>query len=95
MFDLPTLDKTDRTAASRFRNYLLDQGFAMAQYSVYYRMVSGKDRGQTIEKRIVENLPEYGSVNILMITDKQYENMKVFIGKRREDNEKPSQLLLF
>jgi len=95
MFDLPVVEKSDRKAATRFRNYLLDEGFAMGQYSVYYRLVSGKDRGRTIEKRIVGNLPEYGSVNILMITDKQYENMKVFIGKRRKDHEKPLQLQLF
>jgi len=95
MFDLPVVEKSDRKAATRFRNYLLDEGFAMGQYSVYYRMVSGKDRGRTIEKRIAANLPEYGSVIILMVTDKQYENMKIFKGKQREDPEKPAQLQLF
>ncbi len=95
MFDLPVVEKTDRRAATQFRNFLLDQGFAMAQYSVYYRMVSGKDSGQTMERRIRENLPEYGSVQILAITDKQYENIKVFNGKRYEKTEKRQQLLLF
>jgi len=95
MFDLPVVEKTDRRAATQFRNFLLDQGFAMAQYSVYYRMVSGKDSGQTMEKRIRENLPEYGSVQIVAITDKQYENIKVFNGKRYEKTEKRQQLLLF
>jgi len=95
MFDLPVVEKTDRKAATRFRNFLLDQGFAMAQFSVYYRMVSGKDRGQTMTKKIERNLPEYGSVQILSITDKQYENITIFKGKAREDHEKRQQLLLF
>ncbi|MCF8475116.1 MAG: CRISPR-associated endonuclease Cas2 [Emcibacter sp.] len=95
MFDLPVVEKTDRRAATQFRNFLLDQGFAMAQYSVYYRMTSGKDSGQTIEKRIQENLPEYGSVQIVTITDKQYENIKLFKGKQRENTEKNEQFLLF
>lgn len=95
MFDLPVVEKPDRKAASRFRNFLLDQGFAMAQYSVYYRMVSGKDKGRSMHRRIRENLPKYGSVQILSITDKQYENIKVFKGKQREKPEKKQQLLLF
>lgn len=95
MFDLPVVEKADRKAATRFRNFLLDEGFAMAQYSVYYRMVSGKDRGETMEKRIHENLPEYGSVQVVAITDKQYENIKLFKGKQRENTEKRQQLLLF
>ncbi len=95
MFDLPVVEKSDRKAATDFRNFLLDQGFAMAQYSVYYRLVSGKDKGQVMEKKIYNNLPEYGSVQILSITDKQYENIKVFQGKQRRDQEKTEQLLLF
>jgi len=95
MFDLPVVEKSDRRAASQFRNFLLDQGFAMAQFSVYYRMVSGKDNGKTVEKRIREHLPEYGSVQIVSITDKQYENIKFFKGKQRENKEKRQQLLLF
>jgi len=95
MFDLPVVEKTDRKAATRFRNFLLDEGFAMAQYSVYYRMVSGKDSGQTMERRIRTNLPEFGSVQIVSITDKQYENIKSFKWKQRENTEKRQQLLLF
>jgi len=79
MFDLPVVEKTDRKAATQFRNFLLDQGFAMAQFSVYYRMVSGKDSGKAVEKRIREHLPEYGSVQIVSITDKQYENAGAII----------------
>lgn len=95
MFDLPVVEKTDRRAATKFRDFLLDQGFSMAQFSVYYRMVSGKDRGQALEQKIEQNLPEYGRVQIVSITDKQYENIKTFKGKQRDSPEKQPQLLLF
>lgn len=95
MFDLPVVEKEDRKAATKFRDFLLDQGFAMAQFSVYYRMVSGKDRGETLQQKIQKNLPEYGSIQIVSITDKQYENIKTFKGKKRDLHEKQPQLLLF
>lgn len=95
MFDLPVVEKSDRKAATDFRNFLLDQGFSMAQFSVYYRMVSGKDRGRALEQKIQNNLPEYGRVQILSITDKQYENIKSFEGKSRKNREKQPQLHLF
>ena len=95
MFDLPVVEKSDRKAATKFRNFLLDEGFAMAQYSVYYRMVSGKDRGATLERRIESQLPEYGVVQTIMITDKQYENIRVFKGKVREKTDEREQLVLF
>ena len=95
MFDLPVIEKEDRKAATKFRHFLLDQGFVMAQFSVYYRFVSGKDRGGALERKIQNNLPEYGSVQIVSITDKQYENIKTFTGGRRESHKKREQLILF
>lgn len=32
MFDLPTETKLERREASKFRNFLLDSGFSMAQF---------------------------------------------------------------
>ncbi|MBF0247260.1 MAG: CRISPR-associated endonuclease Cas2 [Alphaproteobacteria bacterium] len=95
MFDLPVTEREDRKAATQFRNFLLDEGFAMAQFSVYYRLLSGKDAAEAMERRIQANVPEDGSINVLTITDKQYETMRVYQGKRRGTPEKPHQLTLF
>ncbi len=95
LFDLPTTEKIDRKAYTKFRNFLLDQGFQMAQFSVYYRLLSGKEVAERLEKLISQNLPQYGKVQILTITDKQYENIKTYIGKRRDSQKKQDQLLLF
>jgi len=95
MFDLPVVEPEDRRAATRFRNYLLDEGFTMAQYSVCYRLLSGKEAVESLAKRIETSVPEYGVVQMLTVTDKQYENIQTFRGKERVGQEKPSQLVLF
>lgn len=95
MFDLPVTEKEERKAATGFRNYLLDEGFRMAQFSIYYRLLDGKDAATAMEGRIKAHVPKSGSVHILSITDKQYENIRIYEGRHRGSPEKPSQLVLF
>ncbi|QPJ66807.1 MAG: CRISPR-associated endonuclease Cas2 [Candidatus Nitrohelix vancouverensis] len=96
LFDLPTHTAYQRKQASSFRNYLLDHGFEMAQYSVYQRFCSGKEMAEVHIKRVEQNLPEYGKVHILCFTDKQYENMRTFNGKKKNPaQENPGQFTLF
>lgn len=96
LFDLPVGTKKERSAATGFRNFLLDLGFEMAQFSVYLRSCAGKEQVETHGRRIGENLPKAGKVTILSFTDKQYENMVCFVGKKREpDPKSPQQFTLF
>ena len=55
LFDLPVLTKKERKAATRFRNFLLDQGFEMSQFSVYMRFCAGKEQTETYMKRIAKS----------------------------------------
>jgi CRISPR-associated protein Cas2 len=43
LFDLPVGTKDERRAASRFRNFLKDDGYMMLQFSVYARVCRGED----------------------------------------------------
>jgi len=96
LFDLPVITPAERKIASVFRKSLLDQGFHMSQFSVYYRLLSGKEALDGYIKNIQDKLPPKGKVDILTITDKQYEGIISFSGKNKEKNkQKPSQLLLF
>ena len=95
MFDLPTSEKSERKAATAFRNFLLDQGFHMAQYSVYYRLLAGRDAAMAMERKIQLSVPGDGSVHVLTITDKQYENISTYQGSRSGMLKKPEQLTLF
>ena len=95
MFDLPVSTKADRKEYARFRNYLLDCGFSMSQFSVYFRLVSSKDRVERFERRIAKSLPRHGKVQIITITDKQYANIKAYHGQTACPAEKPKQFQLF
>ncbi len=95
MFDLPVGSKKERKAASGFRHFLLDEGFEMAQFSVYMRFCTGKEHAETITRRIRENLPEGGKVDIVFITDKQYENILSFAARVSQRRKNPDQFVLF
>lgn len=95
-FDLPVKEKPERQEATRFRNFLLKDGYMMLQFSVYARICNGQDRVDKHMQRIQANLPHKGSVRSLQITDKQYERMKTLLGKRsKNEKTKAEQLVLF
>lgn len=96
MFDLPVITKTERKAATAFRNTLLDLGFSMSQFSVYMRFCTSYAQVETYCKQVEYALPEGGKVNILQFTDKQYEKIVVFHGRAKQPQRKtPDQFDLF
>ena len=95
MFDLPVVEKQDRKHATDFRNSLLDNGFSMAQFSVYFRVLASREAATSLERKIEKLVPAKGAVRILTVTDKQYENMRIFEGRRRNPPKKLDQLALF
>ena len=96
LFDLPVMTPEERKAATGFRNYLLDEGFQMAQFSVYLRCTPSKEAASAYVHRIESAVPGDGKVDILQFTDRQYENIICFRGKIRDSApKKPAQLLLF
>ena len=96
MFDLP-VDKPElRREAAQFRHKLLRQGFTMIQYSIYVHYVRSEESEEVFRKRIQAVLPSHGQVRVVSITDRQFEKMEVYVGKKRERVEDPPhQLMLF
>ncbi len=96
MFDLPTDTKQARKSYTRFRKFLLEDGFTMMQYSVYARHCASRENADVHRSRIKSHLPSDGEVRVLTITDKQFERMGIFWGKvRKEPDYVPSQLQFF
>lgn len=96
MFDLPVATDAERKAATGFRGALLDDGFEMAQFSIYTRLCSGKEQAETHVRRIEKEVPAGGKVDILFFTDKQYERMISFTsGRCRRIRKNPDQLVMF
>jgi CRISPR-associated protein Cas2 len=96
MFDLPVDTKAARRAYAEFRKELLVDGFEMMQYSVYARHSFSEENAQVHIKRVERIVPLDGEVRVLTITDKQFERMRIFWGKRRvPPRQPPAQLELF
>ena len=83
MFDLPTETKTDRKHATKFRKQMLDDGFAMFQFSLYLRHCTSYDNAAVHVKRTKKNLPPKGNIGIMMVTDKQFGMMEIFHGPEK------------
>jgi CRISPR-associated protein Cas2 len=96
LFDLPVGTKKERKAATKFRHALLDLGFEMSQFSVYLKFTAGKEQAEALERQVEVAMPQSGKVHVVQITDKQYENIRTYRGKKREPSLKnPNQLALF
>lgn len=83
MFDLPVDTGDEKRAYRIFRKNLIKEGFVMMQYSVYIRTCPNRDFAERIEKKLKKYTPATGNVRTLMVTEKQYEDMKLFVGTKR------------
>ena len=96
MFDLP-MDKPElRLEYARFRRGLLKQGFTMLQYSVHAHYAASEESDETLRKKVQAALPPHGQVRLISLTDRQFEKMEVYVGKkRRRVEDPPQQMMLF
>lgn len=95
MFDLPVTTEEGRKNYRKFRNLLLDKGFTMSQFSVYFKMFSDKGKLSSLQSELGASVPQNGHVQMISITDKQYEKIKLFYGASTFSNKKTEQLQLF
>ncbi len=96
MFDLPTVTKTDKKNAAKFRKDIEKDGFTMYQFSVYYRFCASTESVDVHIRRIKKIIPLFGKISILTITDKQYSNIINIWGKEEKKNQlQPIQLEFF
>ncbi|MFI3268002.1 MAG: CRISPR-associated endonuclease Cas2 [Rikenellaceae bacterium] len=95
-FDLPTETKKERKDAALFRKRLLQDGFAMFQFSIYLRHCPSKENADVHIKRIKSILPPTGEVCFLCITDKQFSMIEIFSARKEAKPASiPQQLELF
>ena len=80
MFDLPVGTPSQRRAAARFRNFLIQDGYSMMQFSIYVRICNGIDAVAKHRARVEAEVPQNGSVRVLVVTDKQFASMDILTG---------------
>ena len=87
MFDIPVEPSESQKAYTKFRSFLLKDGFIMMQYSIYIRFCHNEPDCEKHIMRIKNHCPEFGNIRLLKITEKQYENMLLLYGKKQCNEE--------
>jgi len=95
-FDMPVKTKAERREYAKFRDYLMDDGFLMLQYSVYTRLCSNDSSADRHIGKIVSFRPKYGNIRILAVTEKQFESMVMVHGEKTEQEtvDKPEEVIV-
>lgn len=84
MFDLPMETKKERRDYRIFRKFLIESGFVMMQKSIYTKIVLNPTKAKTTSQSVKRNAPPDGLVQIMIITERQYNQMELLIGKVKD-----------
>lgn len=84
-FDLPILSVEEKKEYRAFRKYLITNGYMMVQESVYCKLASNSNTADLMITNLKKNAPPKGLVQVLKITEKQYNKMEYIVGKRKSD----------
>ena len=87
-FDLPVKTKEERSQATKFRNFLVSDGFYMIQFSLYGRVCPTIENAKMHEDRIKLHLPNQGSIRSMIITEKQYSNVNILLGNKKKKDKR-------
>ncbi len=79
-FDLPVETAANRLEYTRFRRFLIKNGFVMMQESVYSKIVLNNSAANAIRDKVRKNKAKDGLIQVLSVTEKQYNNIELIIG---------------
>ena len=82
-FDLPVVGAEAKRRYTRFRRFLLNDGYDMIQFSVYARICNGQDAVNKHVDALELNLPEEGSVRFIQVTERQFAGMRILVGEKK------------
>jgi CRISPR-associated protein Cas2 len=85
MFDLPTLTSEQKREYRRFRKWLIEDGFVMMQMSIYSKIVLNENSAKLLTKRVDEVKAKEGVIQILVLTEKQYNNIEYVQGEDKSE----------
>lgn len=84
-FDLPVLTAKNRKDYRTFRKFLIKSGFMMVQESVYCKLLQNNVAADSIIANVNKNKPPAGLVQVLRVTEKQYNKMEYIVGEKKSD----------
>ena len=84
-FDLPMVTAEQRREYTKFRKFLLKNGFLMLQESVYCKIALNGSAVKGIVDSVHKNSPPEGLVQLLTVTEKQYAKMDIVVGNMKSE----------
>ena len=84
-FDLPVITDENRRAYRNFRKFLLKNGFVMLQESVYSKLALNTTAVNASVDNVHKNKPEEGLIQLLTVTERQYQKMDIIIGNIKNE----------
>lgn len=87
IFDKPVETAEERREYSKFRKFLIGEGFMMLQYSIYVRYCVNN----TIATKYINHVKmfgsRYGDVRIIYLTENQFNDMVLISGEKKKREE--------
>lgn len=84
-FDLPTITSADKREYQTFRKHLIKSGFLMQQESVYSKIALNSTTANAVIESIRKHKPAAGLVQLLTVTERQFERMEFIIGENKSE----------
>ena len=85
MFDLPSTTSSEMREYRKFRRFLLKMGFIMEQESIYSKLALNTKMVNLISENIRKNKPPKGLIQLLVVTEKQYNGIEYIIGEGQKE----------
>lgn len=82
-FDLPSTTYEERKRYTKFRKFLLNEGFIMMQESVYSKIALNSTTAKLIQDRVRKNKAPNGIIQMMVITEKQFAGIEYVIGSNQ------------
>lgn len=84
-FDLPVTSSENVRQYTKFRKFLMKSGFLMMQESVYCKLALNATAAEAILVNLRKNKPESGVVQVLTMTEKQFQKIEFIVGTSKHN----------
>ena len=81
MYDLPMHTDNEILRYKNFRKKLIEKGYYQIQKSVYIMRSKTKEKIELAEKQLSMLAPENSSISSIILTEEQFQKMKVLAGE--------------
>lgn len=85
LFDLPMESSKEVREYTRFRKHLISDGFMMLQKSVYVKLCLNAVAAQSIMANLRKHAPSSGLVQMMIVTEKQFNRIEFVIGEENTE----------